>query len=193
MECIDVGKPAGMQINLEACRVPQDLQSALCAERVFTTVETHRPNKQQFVRVRPEEKWQFPAAVIEFKLTNETYLVEGHLVGDLRQEVVIKLLRVAIGRDGNPFIWPIRLPEPDGKLDSWNASALQAAKIAETSWVRLIPSKAIGAYEVMRATVDFGEPEWPSLSFQQIIDIAFRGKVISTLEDPVVLKLRGLL
>src|SRR5271157_5955462 len=193
MDSIDGSKPVGRLVNLEACRVPQEFQSALCTERVFTNVDVRRPNKQPFNRVHPGEEWQFPAAVIELKFTNETYLVETRLIGDLRQEVVIKLLRVAISRDGNLFIWPIRLPDSEGKLDGWNASALEAAKIAETSWVRLIPSRAIGAYEVMKATVDFGEPEWPDLSFQQILDIAFRDKVISTPEHPVVRKLRGLL
>jgi hypothetical protein len=36
------------------------------------------------------------------------------------------------------------------------------------------------------------EPVWPDLSFQELIKIAYRDRMITSLEHPVVRRLRGL-
>jgi len=89
------------------------------------------------------------------------------------------------------FVWPVKLPDQDGKLDSWNNSALEASKLAEDNWVRVSANQSLGAYEVHAATGDFPEPKWPDLSFEQILEIAFKGKFISNFDHPVLKKLRG--
>jgi hypothetical protein len=35
------------------------------------------------------------------------------------------------------------------------------------------------------------EPQWPELSFQEVIKIAFRNKMIDTWEHPILRRLRG--
>jgi hypothetical protein len=36
------------------------------------------------------------------------------------------------------------------------------------------------------------EPEWPDVSFQEIIRLAFRDRLITSLNHPVIKRLRGL-
>jgi hypothetical protein len=55
----------------------------------------------------------------------------------------------------------------------------------------MVSNRAFGAYEVMQATGNLDEPEWPELSFQEIVNLAFKDKVIATLDHPVIRRLRG--
>ena len=63
-----------------------------------------------------------------------------------------------LSRQGVPFIWPVRLPGPDGKLDPWNTSALEAVGLAQKQWVRVSANKSLGAYDVHVATGTLPEP-----------------------------------
>ena len=49
---------------------------------------------------------------------------------------------------------------------------------------------ALGAYEIFRGN-RWPEPIWPDLGFPDILKIAFRGRMISSLDHPVVQRLRG--
>lgn len=50
---------------------------------------------------------------------------------------------------------------------------------------------SLGAYEIYQATGDFPEPTWPEATFQEILEIAFKGKFIRSMDHPVVKRLRG--
>jgi hypothetical protein len=64
--------------------------------------------------------------------------------------------------------------------------------MAMTHWVRVKANTNLGAYEIFKAQAEFGEPEWPDLSFWELIKIAFRDHLIDSLDHPVVKRLRGL-
>jgi hypothetical protein len=79
------------------------------------------------------------------------------------------------------------MPDAEGKLDDWNRSALEAAKMAKEKWVRVASNRSLGAYEVYFPLGQVREPEWPDgLDFQQIIDIAFRDFRIDEATHPVI-------
>src|SRR5262245_34601773 len=89
------------------------------------------------------------------------------------------------------FVWPVRLPGPDGKLDDWNRSALEAAAMAETQWVRVASNIPLGAYDVFTATANWPEPSWPDLTLEEILRVAFKKRSIESLDDPTLKRLRG--
>jgi hypothetical protein len=49
---------------------------------------------------------------------------------------------------------------------------------------------SFGNYRVWEAKAALGEPKWPPLSFQEIIKLAFQERRISSLDHPVIKKLR---
>ena len=57
------------------------------------------------------------------------YLVDPSLWRDLADEIVPHILFTAVNRQGTYFIWPVRLPREDGRMDEWAYSALAAAKL----------------------------------------------------------------
>lgn len=76
-------------------------------------------------------------------------------------------------------------------MDEWAHSALAAAKLAMKDWVRVVPNTNLGAYEANLAMAPLPEPEWPNVSFQEIMKIAFKDRFIQTKDHPVLRQLRG--
>jgi hypothetical protein len=74
----------------------------------------------------------------------------------------------------------------------WHRSAREAAELATTRWVRCKANRSLGAYEIFQAEAGITEPTWPELTFQEIIRIAFRDRLIMSLDHPVIKRLRGL-
>ena len=85
----------------------------------------------------------------------------------------------------------MRLPGTDGRIDPWNRSALEAAKIAEDHWVSVRSNRSLGAYELFNATGELSAPVWPEMSFSEILNIAFRDRFIDSYDHPVLRGLRG--
>ena len=65
-------------------------------------------------------------------------------------------------------------------------------RLAATAWTRVTANMALGAYEVAIAETVTTEPQWPDSSFQDLLRIAFKGRLITDLNHPVVKRLRGL-
>lgn len=136
------------------------------------------------VRAHPNnEKYSLDVLILELKEEGEIYLIAPSLREALLGEACahIKRLRLAVNRQGDVFVWPFRLPGPDGKIDAWNASALEAAERAERKWVRITANRRVGAYDVAEANIT-EEPRWPDMPFNELLRIAFKGKVIDTLD-----------
>ena len=129
---------------------------------------------------------------IDLKDDREEFVVTTELVPELLSEVVNKTLFLAINKQGTVFFWPVRLPTPDGKDLDWWRSGREAADRATRTWVRVRANMNLGAYEIFEAANTLGEPEWPELSYWDLIKIAFKDHLIADLDHPVIKRLRGL-
>jgi hypothetical protein len=160
-------------------------------KKLLTTVPVRKPGPQDWVRVHssPEFKADFP--VIELKTEREEYVVTAGVAPVLVGEYVPKTLLTAITRQGTVFLWPIRLPSSDGKDLDWWRSARDAAARARDKWVRIRPNMEAGAYDLYLAEADLPEPEWPELTFQELVKIAFRDHLVDRIDHPVIKRLRG--
>ena len=92
----------------------------------------------------------------------------------------------------NPFLWPIALPDANGRINSWSDSAHQAAQIATTEWVRLQSEQELGSYKVLQAQGKLPDPVWPNKTFSELLEIAFAGRIIDSEDHAIVRRLRGL-
>ena len=143
-------------------------------------------------RVHPDPAYRLQTAVLELKEDREVYLVSPSLWPELASEPTFspRLLIATMNRQGILFLWPIRLPGADGKIDDWSRSALDAAGEAESRWTRMMANMSLQAYDIIVAPGQVAKPVWPDLTFQQIIRIAFRDRMIDTLDHPVLRRLR---
>ena len=174
--------------NLSKHRLSQDF---LCGVKKAPTIQVRKPAKEWFIRTRSD--LQFATNVLELKEEGEFYMVESSLWPELTSEPTFgpRNLHAAINRQGTLFVWPLRLPGPDGKLDHWSRSALEAAEMAQSRWIRVFSNLHLGAYEIFHAKADLPDPEWPPLSFAEILRVAFKGRVVQSLDHPVIKRLRG--
>jgi hypothetical protein len=184
-------RPVGSMLDLNAFRLTQDFGATAGVKKITTTIPVRKPGNQSYVRVRAGEEWRFHTQMLQLKDDGECYIIPSTMCADLAQEVKPKMLYTAISRDGSLFLWPVNLPGEDGRLDAWSQSAHQAARLAENNWIRMVANRSLGAYDVMQATGSLNEPEWPDLTFEQIIDLAFRDRVIDSVEHPILRRLRG--
>jgi len=130
-------------------------------------------------------------AVFEDTLDGEMYLVATELIPDLAGEVRPVCLRLAINKQGDIFLWPCKLPGPDGRRNNWHESAVDAAKCAEKRWVRVLANMTAGMYDVFEATGDLAEPTWPDVSFRDVLELSFRDRRIDSHDHPILKALRG--
>jgi hypothetical protein len=172
-------------------RLSQNFAESAGVKKLVTTIPVRKPNKQDFIRVNPDVAYRLETAVLELKEERETYLVAQDLWAELPGELTPKVLFTAINRQKVLFVWPIRLPGEDGRHDEWNASALEAADMAQKDWIRISANMSLGAYEVYQATGALPDPEWPEMEFAKILEIAFKGHYITDLDHSALRRLRG--
>jgi hypothetical protein len=172
-------------------RLSQNFGAASAVKKRHTVIQVRKPGNQEFIRVHPDRDYSLETLLLELKDEGQVYLVDPPLWDDLVGELVAKVLYLTVNLPGIPRLWPIRLPDEEGKLDDWNRSALEAAGIAKKVWVRVSSKRRVGMYETEEARGKLPEPEWPDLSFQEILQIAFKGRFIEDLDHPVLRRLRG--
>jgi hypothetical protein len=171
---------------------------ALDLEAVTTTVPVRKPRRTEFFRVRDGSDHTVDAPVIvhEDGMESSTYWLSPQVRPELNAELgeALRMVRLftCMNKRGVMFFWPARLPTAAGNSGrAWHQSALLVAEEAKRLWVKMIGNRDLGAYEYVKALGDLGEPQWPEKTFRELIETAFRDRVIDTMEHPVVRDLRG--
>ena len=162
-------------------------------KKLLTTVPVRKPNAQDFVRVHHDSAYRMAFAAIELKDDREIYLLLPEIAQQLPGEFIMITLHTAINRQGVVHFWPVRLPTPDGRINEWHRSAAEAAELAMKRWVRVRANMTLGAYEIFLAEnqSQIPAPDWPNETFQELVRIAFRDRLINRADHPVIKRLRG--
>ena len=170
--------------------LPQNYAEASGVKKLISRIPVERPNPHEFVRVHPDLSYQ--AAVFEDKLDKETFVImDPQLQEQLFSELVYKVFYPYVNQRGVLKLWPIRLPDGDGKLDSYNRTAMEAVKIAKQKWTRIKSNKDLAGYDIFEAENQAVLPKWPDIvnepkAMHRILEIAFRDNRISDSDHPVI-------
>ena len=171
----------------------------LTAETQFVHIPMRKPNKQCFIRVSPQDQHRIQLAMLELDggtgdrelfIVHPTILPTVSDLPGLSQRIVM----LAVARPENtPFLWPIKTPnEKSGRKDSWGRSALEVARLAMKSWLRVTPNMAMGSYVATVAKAEWPEPKWPELTMNEMLKLAVgEAGVITAADHPALKKLRG--
>lgn len=178
--------------DLEAFRDEGD-DDGVGAERILTTVRVDKPPKRKFFRTHPGDDYTLDvrAYVYEDGVDKKTYLVVPALREELYDVTTRLRLVTYITKRDVVGIWPLRIPDSDGAGASWHNSALEAAEIAKTRWVRIEAKRDLSAYEIIAARGALAEPKWPDKTFRDLMRIGFKDRVIEKLDHPVIRELNG--
>lgn len=177
--------------DLSSLRLPTNYGATLGVKKLLTNIPVGRPKKSQFFRTHPSNEMAFPVMVLENKESRETYVVTPEVGQQISELVRPVMLHAVIDRQNNVSLIPVPLPGEDGLRNPWHESLAQAVENAKEKWIRITANMHIGGYDVYEAEGDLPEPEWPDHDIDSLIKIAFRGKIISSLDHPIVQSLLG--
>jgi hypothetical protein len=167
-------------------RLSQNFGESLGVKKVLATVPVGKPTKDRFFRTHTSPSWVFPTWILENKAVRETYIVSpevASVLGDLVRPVE---LYAVIDRQNNPYLIPVPLPGPNGVRNSWHESLLQAVLPARLVWLRISANMDLKGYDIFEAAASLPEPIWPETTMDELLEVAFRGRIITGLDHPVV-------
>jgi hypothetical protein len=178
--------------NLDALRLSSDAAAISGTTEILSHIPLRKPNRHEFFRTRPEPEMWFDTGIFEDKEEREVFFVtpamREALVGEIRPVILVP----TITRQGVLLLWPLKLPMDGMRHNSWSETARQAAEMAKTKWVRLVPDMGLGGNRIYLAEGELSEPQWPEKPLSEIMEIAFRDRIVATDNHPVVRRLRGL-
>jgi hypothetical protein len=174
-------------------RIDQSFLKQGAVKKLLTTVPVRRPNKQEFFRVHLDEAYRVTVVMIELIEDRDVYLVSPGFTDQLNAgEYHCATIYLCMNRQKVAFLWPVKLPSPDGRQNRWHESAAEGAERGMVDWIRLSANMDLGAYEIALANGSFPEPVWPDLPFRELLRIGFKGgRIIEGPDHPVMQKLRG--
>ena len=80
---------------------------------------------------------------------------------------------------------------PRGSSGYVEPSALAAAQAAMSRWVRISANRRSAGMTCLRQWGNSHQPEWPELSFQELLRLAFKDRFIDSNNHPILRRLRG--
>jgi hypothetical protein len=179
--------------SLRSHRISQDYEAT--GRQVLVTVPVQKPPKKSFVRVHPDAEYSEDFLLLEgVDETDRTfYLVSSDIAEVFGSAVRPVRLVTAITALGGIFLWPLRLPDGRAQTESWTRSALEIAERGRSEWVKLSSDMELRQYICMIADASlFGEPKWPTESFDTLLDLAFpEATVIKDANHSAVLRWLG--
>lgn len=177
----------------ERFRLSQDFAANAGVKKILTKVSCRKPDRQEFIRVRPDEGWRLQTVIFEDRngINSEAYLIEPDLLAELAEEIRPVCIFCTVNRQGDLFLWPVKVPGSDGRTNAWNESALAAAQHAESHWIRVVANRHAGMYDIYEATTELPEPQWPDLTFAEILRLCFQDRHIKDRSHPLLRRLRG--
>jgi hypothetical protein len=87
---------------------------------------------------------------------------------------------------GEEGLWPLKLNPPDGRSNNYNTSALNILELAESGkWVRIVSAKKYYRHQVSKKTFDKVPPKFTDRPFKDLIEIAFKDRIVKTLDHEI--------
>jgi hypothetical protein len=188
------GSPIGQscELDLEQFRLDQDFASHIKTRKTAVSISVRRPDRQHWIYIHPKKDWRVSVAVLEDKVNQRTYVVIPEIVPEVTADLVPKLLVTYATRQGTTSLWPIRMPDEAGRLDTYNESALSIVEQYPAQWIRVLPNQVDRCYDVLEVpSIELPVPNWPDGGFNQLFSLAFKNRVINNINHPVLRALRG--
>jgi hypothetical protein len=191
VEPTDTAEKKKRRIPVESLRVGQDYAEATGISEVLTNIRICKPDKAWWIRVHPDEaNYMLQTIVIELKDRGETYLVNPSLRKQLSKEPTLQVRRLylAINRQGELFIWSVRVPKPNRPADRYLRPIQEAVQLGKNIWIRVYWDDDSKTHVVLKSDLE-EEPLWPDKPFADLVELAFGDFYIDSMDHPIVKEL----
>ncbi len=160
-----------------------------------TLVQVKKPHKQATVMIQPDQDQWFSLlcfvlhAEAEGKGGDKSYYPILPTVAERVPESVIPVRFVPyVTVNGTLMLWPVSMKrDAKGELNSWHASALDLIEeyAASGDWIRVVANQEAGGYDVRVMSLNLA-PKWPTMSQAELLDLAFKKRLIQDLDHPII-------
>jgi len=160
----------------------------------LTRVSTNKPRKDIYFRTHPEHFHDLVVLEVEEGMERKSYPVTTDVFNAMSEEPTLKSKRyyLYVTQSASYGLWGVSLPmDGSGDINSWSESALAIIEHAKSEWIRHYAKRGDSGYRLIPASKDLGDPVWPAESWEELLELAFKGKIINDLDHPVLQKLRG--
>jgi hypothetical protein len=184
-------------IDLESIALDDDYADGMEADDTgVAAIPVNKPQRDWFFRTHPTAWKNIRLLEVKNGADRGYYLVERSLWKlCLAEDIPLRPVRLtlATSRESGPFLWPLKLQERgyENRKDDWSASALRIRKVAETAWVKMYTKPGGNCYSHKVAEGILAGPVWPVEAFTDLIALAFEGKVIRDMDDPLLRRIMG--
>jgi hypothetical protein len=155
-------------------------------------VSHRKPNDKEFIRVSKNPGEIMPFDILEID-NNSKYIVTPTAmaaINKLHEEmgrVLLKtkrqMLHLTVNMDGVGFLWPITVMDDN----NWVDSAHNCATIAKDQWIRIVSNQSAQRYDYHLANKKANVvPKWPKETFTEMLNLAFKDKLIRSLDHPAI-------
>ena len=103
---------------------------------ILSKVPVRKPQKQEYVRVHPDEAMMLATAVYEDKQDREFYFVAPNMMSAMLGETTPVILVTAMNRQKVSFLWPLKVANDNSSGNAWQESAQQGCEVAKKTWAR---------------------------------------------------------
>ncbi len=187
-------QPSNFFADLEQFKVDMKEAGLEGAEEMLSAVSVRKPPAEEYIRVHPNREMTISVALHESRegYTSEYYIIMPKMLSTLNslRGAFYAQLYVTVTRSGNTMLWPVKLPT-GGAGNPWYESALHGAELAKANWIRIFADAGQKQYRVMKALSDIDGPKFPGKPMNELLEIAFKNRVIDNDDHPICRKLRG--
>jgi hypothetical protein len=193
-EAVGGSNPASVFDDLASLRKAQKI--TVQRKTVLVNVTVDKPPSDTYFRAHPD--WALDDATILKTDSRDTLFVVPAMRSHPKLKDRIRkvtLAALSIWPSNDIMIWPVPILG-DREFKVWK-SARTAFELSLQEWTQIAWSEEKSDYVVETATAEKDglinrEPVWPQKTFEELLKIAFDGKIIDNEDHPYVRRLRGL-
>jgi len=177
--------------DAKAFKAYEAKRTTRCAAAKPTVIDIREPRNKEWINTHPHPAYRsiFVYSIKE-RATGQLHPVSPEIVKVLQPEGKVKLqcvqMALTMSLGGDLFLWPV-----DVSPRSQRKSSVNAIEKASKHWSQLV-SHSKNPYKLTFAKVSpFEDTLWPGMYISDVLEVAFGGPLISSLQDPLIAKLRG--
>ena len=161
--------------------------------KIRSIIPVSKPGKMEWVHLLDDEDFLVPgAALLDLQDGGRMYLVVPDIAAQLDDDVRLYTLAPALTRQDKLFLWPCPMIRPGETPIPWHASHNDAFNAARSGWIRMKSNRACGFYDIIEQEKIMPEPDWPDMSFADMLQTAFNDDHIVDRDDhPALRRLLG--
>ena len=161
--------------------------------KIRSVIPVNKPGKMEWVHLLDHEDFFIPgAALLDLQDGGRVYLVVPEIATQLNDDVRLYKLAPALTKQDKLFLWPCPIIQPGERPNPWHSSHNDAFNAAKSGWIRMKSNSACGFYDILEPEKIMPEPDWPEMSFTDMLQIAFNDDHIVDRDDhPALRRLLG--